>query len=116
MLLDLLDRPGRCSGSWPHDSMVVRSPAAPSPVLFSGMLLAESGLAALLIFVAPTRARLGGAMLLDLLDRPGRCSGSWPHDSMVRSPAAPSPVLFSGMLLAESGSGQRSSSGGRGDR
>jgi hypothetical protein len=33
---------------------------------------------------------LGGALLLDLLDRPGRCSGSWPHDSMVRSPAAPS--------------------------
>jgi hypothetical protein len=29
------------------------------------------------------------AMLLDLLDRPSRCSGSWPHDSMVRSPAAP---------------------------
>ena len=38
------------------------------------------------------RARLGGAMLLDLLDRPGRCSGSWPQDSMVRSPAAPSPI------------------------
>jgi hypothetical protein len=41
------------------------------------------------------RARLGGAMLLDLLDRRGRCSGSWPQDSMVRSPAAPSPIPFS---------------------
>ena len=34
-------------------------------------------------------------MLLDLLDRPGRCGGSWPHNSMVRSPAAPSPIPFS---------------------
>jgi hypothetical protein len=32
--------------------------------------------------------------LLDLLDRPGWCSGSWPNDSMVRSPAAPSPIPF----------------------
>ena len=30
-------------------------------------------------------------MLLDLLDR---CSGRWPHNSMVRSPAAPSPIPF----------------------
>jgi hypothetical protein len=37
------------------------------------------------------RASLGGTMLLDLLDPPGRCSGSWPHDSMVKSPAAPIP-------------------------
>jgi hypothetical protein len=42
-----------------------------------------------------TRARLGGAMPSDLLGPPGRCSGCWPHDSMVRSPAAPSPILFS---------------------
>jgi len=28
-------------------------------------------------------------------DRPGRCSGRWPHDSMVRSPAAPLPIPFS---------------------
>jgi hypothetical protein len=41
------------------------------------------------------RMRLGGAMLLDLLDRPGRYSGRWPHDSMVRSPAASSPIPFS---------------------
>ena len=41
------------------------------------------------------RARgLGGTMLLDLLDRPGQCSGRWPHDSMVKSPAAPSPIPF----------------------
>jgi hypothetical protein len=33
--------------------------------------------------------------LLDLLDRPGRCGGGWPQDSMVRSPAAPSPISFS---------------------
>ena len=52
--------------------------------------------------------------LLGLLDRPGRCSGSRPQDSMVRSPAALSPVLFSGLLFA--GSGRRWSSGGRGDR
>ena len=32
-------------------------------------------------------------------DRPGRCSGSWPHDSMVRSPAAPSTFLFSGIVV-----------------
>ena len=37
-----------------------------------------------------------------------------PQDSMVRSPAAPSPVLFSGLLFT--GSGRRWSSGGRGDR
>jgi hypothetical protein len=47
-------------------------------------------LAASTIFAALTRARL-----LDLLDRRGRCSGSWPHDSMVRSPAAPSISIFS---------------------
>jgi hypothetical protein len=41
------------------------------------------------------RARLGGAMPTDLLDLLERCSGSWPHDSMVRSPAAPSPIPFS---------------------
>ena len=31
------------------------------------------------------RARLGGAMptVLDLLDRPGRCSGCWPHHGEV---------------------------------
>jgi len=34
--------------------------------------------------------------------------------TMVRSPAAPSPVLFSGLLFADSGSGRRWSSGGRG--
>src|SRR4029077_17980909 len=59
----------------------------------------------------PSRARerLGGAMptdLLDLLDPlgpPGWCSGCWPHDTMVRSPAAPSPVRFSGLLFADSG-------------
>jgi hypothetical protein len=36
------------------------------------------------------RAKLGGAMpyyLLDPLDRPGRCGGSRPQDSMVRSAA-----------------------------
>jgi len=36
--------------------------------------------------------------------------------TMVRSTAAPSPVLFSGLLFADSGSGRRWSSGGRGDR
>ena len=35
--------------------------------------------------------------LLDLLGPPGWCSG-W----MVRSPAAPSPVRFSGLLFADS--------------
>jgi hypothetical protein len=34
-------------------------------------------------------------MPTDLLGPTGRCSGSWPHDSMVRSPAAPSPIPFS---------------------
>jgi hypothetical protein len=29
------------------------------------------------------RARLGGAMLLDLLGSPGWCSGCWPHDGEV---------------------------------
>jgi hypothetical protein len=29
------------------------------------------------------RAKLGGAMLLDLLGPPGRCSGCWPHDGAV---------------------------------
>src|ERR1017187_3513009 len=32
---------------------------------------------------ARARARLGGAMLLDLLEPPGRCSGCWPHDGEV---------------------------------
>jgi len=41
------------------------------------------------------RARRGGAMATDLLEPAGRCSGCWPHDSMVRSPAAPSPIPFS---------------------
>jgi len=55
---------------------------------------------ALTIFAVVARARGWAArccstMLLDLLDRPSRCSGSWPHDSMVRSPAAPSPIPFS---------------------
>jgi hypothetical protein len=36
--------------------------------------------------------------------------------TMVRSPAAPSPFLFSGLLFADSGSGRRWSSSGRGDR
>jgi hypothetical protein len=40
----------------------------------------------------PTRARETGRR--DAA-RPARCSGSWPHDSMVRSPAAPSPIPFS---------------------
>jgi hypothetical protein len=44
----------------------------------------------------------GGAMLPDLLG------------PMVRPPAAPSPFLFSGLLFADSGSGRRWSSGGRG--
>jgi hypothetical protein len=34
-----------------------------------------------------------GAMPTDLLDLLERCG--WPHDSMVRSPAAPSPIPFS---------------------
>jgi hypothetical protein len=53
------------------------------------------------------RARLGGAMPTDLLDLLERCGAmptdlldllercGWPHDSMVRSPAAPSPIPFS---------------------
>jgi hypothetical protein len=32
----------------------------------------------------------GGAMLLDLLEPPGRCSGCW--RTMVRSPAAAAPI------------------------
>jgi hypothetical protein len=51
----------------------------------------------LTIFAALSRARarLGGAMPTDLLDLLERCGCSWPHDSMVRSPAAPSPIPFS---------------------
>src|SRR5580704_14966396 len=65
-------------------------------------------------------------MPIDLLGPPGWCSGCWPHDgngwaarcrstcsgrlggaaaagrTMVRSPAAPSPVRFSGLLFADS--------------
>jgi hypothetical protein len=49
-------------------------------------------------------------MLLDLLDRLGRCSGRWPHDGEVAGGA----VADSFFVI--SGSGQRWSSGGRGDR
>jgi hypothetical protein len=37
----------------------------------------------------PSRARerLGGAMLLDLLGPPGRCSGCWPHEGEVAGDA-----------------------------
>src|SRR5271156_553758 len=160
MQLDLLDRPGRCSGSRPHHSMGrsrggrrrrrqaeahrprLRRAARPARAAWTALrLLAnvadsilvifrfgatmerprrssaasygvssttiakfrstdvvrppslaqrsarkdQRNLAALIMIVALTRARarLGGAMQLDLLDRPGRCSGSWPHDSLV---------------------------------
>jgi hypothetical protein len=36
------------------------------------------------------RARLGGTMLLDLLEPPGRCSGCWPHAGEVAGGAVAS--------------------------
>jgi hypothetical protein len=55
----------------------------------------ETGLAPVNHFrCGHARARLGGAMPTNLLDLLQRCSGCWPHDSMVRSPAAPSPISF----------------------
>jgi hypothetical protein len=79
MLLDLL-------------GPMVRPPAAPS---ISVLVIFRFGATVNRIRCGHARARLGGAMLLDLLDLPSRCSGSWPHDSMVRSPAALSPIPFS---------------------
>ena len=46
------------------------------------------------------RARLGGAMLLDLLGPPGRCSGCWPHDGEV---AAGAIFFLAKLLFADSG-------------
>jgi hypothetical protein len=35
----------------------------------------------------------GGAMLLDLLGPPGRCSGCWPHDGEVAGGAVADSIL-----------------------
>jgi hypothetical protein len=43
----------------------------------------------------------GGAMLLDLLGPPGRCSGCWPHDGEVAGGAV------ADSFLVISGSGRR---------
>jgi len=44
-----------------------------------------------MVFFIPWRvvAEESGAAQYDLLGPPGWCSGCWPHDSMVMSPAAP---------------------------
>ena len=54
------------------------------------------------------RARLGGAILLDLLGPSGRCSGCWPHDGEVAGGAvaifALAELLFAISVRCDDGS------------
>src|SRR5580704_1002978 len=144
-LLDLLGPPGWCSGCW---RTMVRSPAAPSPVRFSGLLFADSGAddgaravgatdddvgfawsarwrrrdlrgrsindgkfsSTDMVSVTHTRCPHARANGWAARCRPtcSTCSGhlggaAAAGRTMVRSPAAPSPVRFSGLLFADSG-------------
>ena len=141
---------GRLGGAAAAGRTMVRSPAAPSPVRFSGLLFADSGaddgarvigatddddvgfagsgwwrrrdlrgrsindgkfsstdMAALThTRCTLSRARKAGRRDADRPARPARAARVVPTAAgrtMVRSPAAPSPVRFSGLLFADSG-------------
>jgi hypothetical protein len=49
----------------------------------------------------------GGAMLLDLLGPPGRCSGCWPHDGEVTGGADSILVIFQFGATMELGRSER---------
>jgi hypothetical protein len=43
----------------------------------------------------------GGALLLDLLGLPGRCSGCWPHDGEVAGGAVADSYLGRGLISTQ---------------
>ena len=103
---------GRLGGAAAAGRTMVRSPAAPSPVRFSGLLFAKFGGGRWSSGGTVTHTRCPHARARGWAARcrptcstcSGRLGGAAAAGrTMVRSPAAPSPVRFSGLLFANSG-------------
>src|SRR5580704_7901910 len=95
-LLDLLGPPGWCSGCWPHDGEVAGGAVADSFFVISGsgrtMELGRSARRTVVMWAAPER---GGAGRPTGSTGSGRLGGAAAaRRTMVRSPAAPSPIPF----------------------